>query len=209
MPTTFTLNGEARHQRRSRKRHGPLGPPRATRPDRNPVRLRGRRVRRLHGPPRRSAGAILQTAAVPRRGDGKSPPSRASRRTGPTPCNRPGSREEVPQCGYCQSGQLMQAREPAGGEPVPDARGDRRTHGRHPLPLRNLRPDHPRDRTRLRRWHGTRREDAMSTRTQSPPRDTAQSRRTFLRRARRRPLLRGGLRPGRPGRPPPRHPPTP
>jgi isoquinoline 1-oxidoreductase subunit alpha len=42
--------------------------------------------------------------------------------------------EQVPQCGYCQSGQIMSAQ----AESQADARADRRAYERQPLPLRNL-----------------------------------------------------------------------
>ena len=49
---------------------------------------------------------------------------------------------QVPQCGYCQSGQIMQAAELAREEPKADTRADRPAHGRQHLPLRHLRADH-------------------------------------------------------------------
>ncbi len=52
--------------------------------------------------------------------------------------------EQVPQCGYCQSGQLMQAATLLAENPSPTPRGDREPHGRHPLSLRYLWADHPR-----------------------------------------------------------------
>ena len=53
--------------------------------------------------------------------------------------------EQVPQCGYCQSGQIMQAAELAGEDQKPDARADRRAYGRQRLSLRHLSQDHQRD----------------------------------------------------------------
>ena len=56
--------------------------------------------------------------------------------------------EQVPQCGYCQSGQIMQAAELLAKNKTPIARADRRPHGRQHLPLRHLQRDHLRHRTR-------------------------------------------------------------
>ncbi len=50
---------------------------------------------------------------------------------------------EVPQCGYCQSGQIMSASALAEGQSAPERFRYRRRHGRQHLPLRHLRP-HPR-----------------------------------------------------------------
>ena len=46
--------------------------------------------------------------------------------------------EQVPQCGYCQSGQIMQAAALLIDQQEADARTDRRSHGRQYLPLRHL-----------------------------------------------------------------------
>src|SRR5947199_9601955 len=55
--------------------------------------------------------------------------------------------EEVPQCGYCQSGQIMKAAELLAKNPKP-SRADIITHERQYLPLRNLSPHHRRHRAR-------------------------------------------------------------
>ena len=52
--------------------------------------------------------------------------------------------EQVPQCGYCQSGQIMSAADSAQAEAEADARRDRRAHEHQHLPLRHL----PADRAR-------------------------------------------------------------
>jgi isoquinoline 1-oxidoreductase subunit alpha len=51
--------------------------------------------------------------------------------------------EEVPQCGYCQSGQIMKAAELLAKNPNP-SRGHHHAYGRQYLPLRNLSPHHRR-----------------------------------------------------------------
>src|ERR1700757_4271910 len=54
--------------------------------------------------------------------------------------------EQVPQCGYCQSGQIMQAAAFLGETPPPEPRTNRRGHERKYLPLRHLSEDSQRDR---------------------------------------------------------------
>ncbi len=51
---------------------------------------------------------------------------------------------EVPQCGYCQSGQIMKAAELLASQQEAEPRPDRRAHGRQHLPLRHLSQDHRR-----------------------------------------------------------------
>ena len=46
--------------------------------------------------------------------------------------------EQVPQCGYCQSGQIMQAADAGSRRSEANARRDHRAHGRQYLPLRHL-----------------------------------------------------------------------
>ena len=46
--------------------------------------------------------------------------------------------EQVPQCGYCQSGQIMQAAALLARNKSPSRDADRRAHGRQSLPLRHL-----------------------------------------------------------------------
>ena len=52
--------------------------------------------------------------------------------------------EQVPQCGYCQSGQIMQAAELLARNKNPTRDADRRAHGRQYLPLRHLSAHHQR-----------------------------------------------------------------
>ena len=53
---------------------------------------------------------------------------------------------DVPQCGYCQAGQIMSAAALLAQDPEADRRRHRRRHERQPLPLRHL-PPHPRRRS--------------------------------------------------------------
>ena len=52
--------------------------------------------------------------------------------------------EQVPQCGYCQSGQIMQAAALLARNKSPSRDADRRAHGRQSLPLRHLPAHHQR-----------------------------------------------------------------
>ena len=79
-----------------------------------------------------------QISVVEGGGHARSPPSKACRRTAQHPLQKAWIAEQVPQCGYCQSGQIMQAATLARGEQEADARADRRAHGRQHLPLRHL-----------------------------------------------------------------------
>ena len=55
----------------------------------------------------------------------------------------------VPQCGYCQAGQIMQAAALLAKKPAPTDEEIIERHGRQYLPLRLL-PAHPRGRPRRR-----------------------------------------------------------
>ncbi len=60
-------------------------------------------------------------------------------------------KEQVPQCGYCQSGQIMQAAALLHEDPHPADAADRRAHERQPLPLRHLSQDQERHPARVER----------------------------------------------------------
>ena len=61
---------------------------------------------------------------------------------GPTPAGKRIQRAwlalDVPQCGYCQSGQIMSASALLASKPKPNRRGHRRCDGGQHLPLRHL-----------------------------------------------------------------------
>ena len=59
--------------------------------------------------------------------------------------------EQVPQCGYCQSGQIMQAASLLSQNPAPTPRRNRRGHERQSLPLHDLSAHREGDRTRRHR----------------------------------------------------------
>ena len=75
----------------------------------------------------------------------RSPPSKAFRPTN-HPLQKAWIAEQVPQCGYCQSGQIMQAAELLAKNKKPSREQIVDAHGRQHLPLRHLsahRPRHP------------------------------------------------------------------
>ncbi len=61
--------------------------------------------------------------------------------TGDHPVQKAWRQVNVPQCGYCQAGQIMQAAALLNQNPKPHARPDPRSHGRQYLPLRLLSAD--------------------------------------------------------------------
>jgi isoquinoline 1-oxidoreductase alpha subunit len=75
---------------------------------RHQVRLRHGAVRRLHGASGRPGDPLLRDAAV--RGRRRQVTTiEGCRARRPRQCRRHGSQLQVPQCGYCQSGQIMSA----------------------------------------------------------------------------------------------------
>ena len=58
--------------------------------------------------------------------------------------------EQVPQCGYCQNGMIIQAADLLMKTPTPNRRADPRGDEWTPVPLRHLLGDHPRDQARGR-----------------------------------------------------------
>ena len=79
-------------------------------------------VRRLHRAPRRRGRALLPDADVGRRRQARSPPSKGCRRTATHPVQVAWRELNVPQCGYCQAGQIMQAAALLKDTPKPDRR---------------------------------------------------------------------------------------
>ena len=144
MATTFTLNGKS-----TTVNVDPQMPllwvlRDTLRPDRHQVRLRHGAVRRLHRARRRRsrrAPASRRSPAVQGKKvttiEGLSADGCASRADG-LDC-----RSDVPQCGYCQSGQIMSAAALLAENAEAHRRGHRRRHERQHLPLRHL-PAHPR-----------------------------------------------------------------
>ena len=108
------------------------------------VHLRGRAVKSCQVPVSTAAGAPVVTI------EGLS--ASASH-----PLQQAWMELDVPQCGYCQAGQIMAAAALLQTNPTPDRRGHRYRDERQPLPLRHL-PPHPR-RHSSRRGHGDRRQE--------------------------------------------------
>ena len=147
------------HAERGRRKHrGPerdaaaLGDPRHRGPARHQVRLRRRALRRLHRARRRPRRTQLHAERRRRRGRrGRHHRGAPTRRA--TIRSRVAWRElSVPQCGFCQAGQIMQSRRAARRHAQPDATqeildGMREQH----LPLRLLRAHR---RRRPPRLHG-------------------------------------------------------
>ena len=115
-------------RRRARRHAAAVGAARRPGADRHQVRLRHGAVRRLHRAHRRPADALVRHAVSAVAGakittiEGVEP-ARTARR-----CRRHGSTLDVPQCGYCQSGQIMTA----SALLARTTRADRRGHRRAP-----------------------------------------------------------------------------
>ena len=116
-----------------------VGHPRHRRSHGHEIRLRHRNVRRLHGACGRPSNTLLYHAVGQRRrrrGDD----DRRARSSGQHPLQKAWIDLQVPQCGYCQSGQIMQAAALLKDFPAPERSGHRRRHGRQLVPLHDLCP---------------------------------------------------------------------
>ena len=88
----INVNGQAHEVEVEPDTPAALGPAGAARPHRHQVRLRHRRLRRLHRPYRRRGGPLVHVPRQrPARRTTRSPPSRGCRPTARTRCSRPGS----------------------------------------------------------------------------------------------------------------------
>ena len=119
-----------------------VGHPRAGRADRHQVRLRRRAVRRLLGAHQRRGRALLRDAGEQRQADRQDRHHRGPVADSSHPVQKAWVALDVPQCGYCQSGQIMAAAALLREESEADRRGHRRGDDQH-LPVRHL-PAHPR-----------------------------------------------------------------
>ena len=113
-------------------------PARALPPHRHASRLRARRVRRVHRPGRRRAGALLHHFCGRMRWADGADDRRLRGRCADAAAARSVSREHALQCGFCTPGMLIAARDivkrlPRAGR-EPDSRGARG----QPLPLHRL-----------------------------------------------------------------------
>ena len=145
---SFTLNNRQVSVDADPEHPAAVGHPRPCRIDRHQIRLRRRPVRRLHRPHRRHAQRSCQIDVGSVAGktvvtiEGLSANSSH-------PLQKAWVAEEVPQCGYCQSGQIMKAAELLAKNPKPSPRRHHHPHGRQYLPLRDLSPHHRRHRARI------------------------------------------------------------
>ena len=111
-------------------------------------------MRRLHGARQRQSGARLRHAGVRRWRARRSRPSKGLAPAGDHPLQKAWIAEQVPQCGYCQSGQIMQAAALLAKNKKPTREQIVQPHERQPLPLRHLQ--------RHRARHPARREGGLA-----------------------------------------------
>ena len=150
MAITFKVNGKSTDGRRPGGHAAALGAARRARSQGHEVRLRHRAVRRVHGPRQRHgrrapahrrvstvAGAEVTTI------EGLSP-------DGTHALQRAWEELDVPQCGYCQAGQLMSAAALLAKNAESDRRRHRHGDERQHLSLRDV-PAHSRRRSTARR----------------------------------------------------------
>ena len=135
--TSFTLNGKPVQVASGRRAHAAVGAARGPGPHRHQGRLRRGAVRRVHGARGRGAGALL----LPRRlGDvaGKEVLTiEGLARDGELhPLQQAFLEHGGFQCGFCTPGMIMNAYALLLKNPQAHAGGDRRGHGRQPLPVR-------------------------------------------------------------------------
>ncbi len=108
----LTVNGERRRRRGRGSHHAGRLPARGAGPDRDPRRLRGRLLRRLHRPPRRQSppGPACSSRSRPRAARSRRSSRWPSRMAAPSAaagvCRHHGL-----QCGFCTPGMLMAALE--------------------------------------------------------------------------------------------------
>ena len=105
--------------------------------DGDEIRLRHRRLRRLHGAGRRRRRALVFGRWPPISTAHPSPPSKGSRPIAAIPLQQAWIAEQVPQCGYCQSGMILAAAALLKANRQAERRRHRRRDHQH-LPLRNL-----------------------------------------------------------------------
>ena len=136
-------HGKAQHQRQGPRRAGggrhaaAVGHPRAGRPDRHQVRLRRRAVRRLLGAHQRRGAALVLDSRRRVKATDRIVTIEGLSANSSHPVQKAWVALDVPQCGYCQSGQIMAAAALLSEESEPDRQGHRRGDDQH-LPLRHL-----------------------------------------------------------------------
>ena len=104
------------------------------------VRLRRGPVRRVHRASARPRGAVLPGAGVDRRPARPSSTIEGLSPNGTHPLQMAWKELDVPECGYCQAGQIMAAAALLATTRQADRRRDRHRDERQHLPLRHLHP---------------------------------------------------------------------
>ena len=137
MSTRFTINGKPVTSRRARHAAA-LGDPRRDRHDRHQVRLR--RWRCAAPAPCISTAQPVRSCQTPLSAvaGSKVTTIESLSRNNTHPLQAAWIAHDVPQCGYCQSGQLMSAAALLATQQEPERRRHRRGHERQHLPLRHL-----------------------------------------------------------------------
>ena len=140
-----------------------LGAARYSQHERHQVRVRRRRLRRMHRADQRRSPALLPDAGFHRAIKNVTTIEGLSA-DGSHPLQKAWMEVDVPQCGYCQAGQLMSAAALLAKTPKPTDDQNQHRDDRQCLPLRNLSP-HPRSNPprRQRREKGIRGRDMKKT----------------------------------------------
>ena len=141
------VNGNAPFTSMATGRAAAVGAARRPRAARQPVRLRHRAVRRLHGADRRRAGLLVRARGRDRRRQGHHHRRGARRTARSHPLQQAFLDEQAGQCGYCLSGILISAAALLGAQSAPEPRRDRRGARSASVPLRRAQPRHPRGRS--------------------------------------------------------------
>ena len=141
MAYSLVVNGETHTVDMPDRDAAALGAPRHAGPEGHQVRLRHRPVRRLHGAARRRARPVVPDAGLGGRREAKVTTIEGLPRDGSHPLQRAWMELDVPQCGYCQAGQLMAASALLTRDAESDRRADRHGDERQRLPLRHLPAD--------------------------------------------------------------------
>ena len=117
-----------------------LRPAQRSRPAGSAVRLRTRPVRRVHGDHQRRRGALVRHAGV-RACSGEITTLEGLASDGTLhPLQQAWIDEQVPQCGFCQNGQIMTAKALLDQQSESDRRADPRGDGAHAVPLHDVLP---------------------------------------------------------------------
>ena len=141
---TLNVNGKPRRRGCPRRHAAAVDAARRARHDRHEVRLRhGRCAARARSTSTDSRRAPASRRFPPQPASGSRPSKPSARRRRARKSRRAWLALDVPQCGYCQSGQIMSASALLAEQTQAQRCGHRRGDGGQHLPLRNL-SAHPR-----------------------------------------------------------------